>query len=340
MKIEPMKMIDDITISERVKKIQDILTQEGISSRPSHIAKILDIAPSSFSRWMNNEATPRGKQKEKVDLLYRIVCEVEHGNTQAKEILHKLAAGVSSGTLGAPLLSLGINGVLFAAGLGWLLTDRDSIHRLLDKATPKERRALAEILEAESPHPEHIVEAFQWNCQSIFGYLTGSESTYSQIVQQVAEKLDINPLGMMVEELEVEIVRKVLKTAWEKMSSEERKKIEAELRRTAQKFDKGGALAGSASIFAALTGAQLSGFGIYLAASTALGTLTGVIGVTLPFAAYTTMSGAIAVIIGPVGWIGAGLFAIWKLTGANYERLVPAILYVSALRAKQQGNFS
>jgi uncharacterized protein YaaW (UPF0174 family) len=52
------------------------------------------------------------------------------------------------------------------------------------------------------------------------------------------------------------------------------------------------------------------------------------------------MSSAIAVIIGPVGWLGAGLFAIWKLTDANYKRLIPAILYVSALRAKQQGNFS
>ncbi len=66
----------------------------------------------------------------------------------------------------------------------------------------------------------------------------------------------------------------------------------------------------------------------------------GVLSVTLPFAVYITMSSAIAVIIGPVSWIGAGLFTIWKLTGANYKRLIPAILYVSALRAKQQGNFS
>ena len=337
MTIEPLKMSNDTPISERVRKIQEILIQEGFSAKPSHIAKILDIAPSSFSRWMNNEAEPRGKQKEKVDLLYRIVCEVEHGNTQAKEILHKLVVGVSPGISGAvPPLSLGIAGVLVAAGLGWLFTDRDSIYELLAKATPKERRALAEILEAESPHPEHIVEAFRWNCQSIFGYLTGSEPTYSQIVQQVAEKLDINPVGMMVEELEVEIARKVLKTAWEKMSPEETEKIEAELRQAAQKFDKDEALTESASIFAVLMGAQLSSYGVYLLSSTTLGTLTGVIGVTLPF----MVSRAIAIIIGPVGWIGAALFAIWKLTGANYKRLIPAILYVSALRAKQQGNFS
>ena len=111
--------------------------------------------------------------------------------------------------------------------------------------------------------------------------------------------------------------------------------MEEELRRAAQKFDKGGALVGSTSIFAALTAAQLSGFGIYLLASTSLGALTGVLGVTLPFAAYTMMSTAIATIIGPVGWIGAGLFLIWKLTGPNYKRLIPAILYISMLRSGQ-----
>ena len=324
-------MANDIPISERVKKIQDIFIQEGISARPSHIAKILDIAPSSFSRWMNNESEPRGKQKEKVDLLYRTVCEVENGNPQAKEILHKLAAGASTGMFGAPLLGLGIPGVLFAAGLGWLLTDRDSIHGLLDKATPKERRALAEILEAESPRPEHIVEAFRWNCQSIFGYLAGSEPSYAQIVQQVAEKLDINPVGATVEELEVEIARKVLETAWNKMTPEQREEMEAELRRAAQEFDKSGELTESASIFAALTGSQLSRFGVYLLSSTTLGTLKDVVGVTLTLP---------LIVMGPVGWIGAGMFAIWKLTGANYKRLIPAILYVSALRAKQQGDFS
>ena len=324
-------MANDIPISERVKKIQAIFAQEGISARPSHIAKIMDIAPSSFSRWMNNESEPRGKQKEKVDLLYRTVCEVENGNPQAKEILHKLAAGASTGMFGAPLLGLGIPGVLFAAGLGWLLTDRDSIHGLLDKATPKERRALAEILEAESPRPEHIVEAFRWNCQSIFGYLAGSEPSYAQIVQQVAEKLDINPVGATVEELEVEIARKVLETAWNKMTPEQREEMEAELRRAAQEFDESEELTESASIFAALTGSQLSRFGVYLLSSTTLGTLKDVVGVTLTLP---------LIVSGPVGWIGAGMFAIWKLTGANYKRLIPAILYVSALRAKQQGDFS
>jgi len=217
---------------------------------------------------------------------------------------------------------------------------QEELGMILAKAKPMELGALAEILEAKSLHPNHIVEAFWWNCQSVFGYWGGSKPSYSQIVCQVAEELDIHHFGVKLEDLEVEIARKVFQTVWEKMTPEQQMAMEAELQRAAREFDKGGALAGSTSIFAVLTAAKLSGFGVYLLASTALGTLTGVIGVALPFAVYTAMSSAIAIIIGPVGWIGAGLFAIWKLTGANYKRLIPAILYVSALRAKQQGDFS
>ena len=71
---------------------------------------------------------------------------------------------------------------------------------ILAKAKPMELGALAEILKAESLRPDHIVEAFWWNCQSVFGYVGGSEPSYSQIVCQVAEKLGIEHFGMKVED--------------------------------------------------------------------------------------------------------------------------------------------
>ena len=219
----------------------------------------------------------------------------------------------------------------------------DELRAILEKATAGELQGLADILEVVwdrdtflSQKIESIVSAFGDNSQSVFGSVLGSERSYREIVVQAAKKLDVQHLPHeTVAEIEVRIARKVFETVWEKMTPEQRQQMEEELKRTAQQFDKGGALLGSASIFGALTAAQLSGFGVYLLASTSLGALTATLGVTLPFAVYTTMSSAIAVIIGPAGWIGMALLAIWKLTGPNYKRLIPAILYVAMLRSKQ-----
>ena len=136
------------------------------------------------------------------------------------------------------------------------------------------------------------------------------------------------------------MAQKVMETMWEKMTPQQKREMEEQLRKTASQFDKGGELLGSSSIFLALTTAKLSGFSIYLLASTSLGALTGMIGITLPFVVYTTMSSTIALVLGPVGWIGAGLFTIWQLSEPSYKRVIPAILYICVLRARLDGGFA
>lgn len=204
---------------------------------------------------------------------------------------------------------------------------------LLARASSKERQGLATILTADNSSAEAIVDAFKWQSSSVFGYFLSNPS-YKEIVKQVANKMKANYQPYFTtEQIEVAIAQKVMETVWERMTPEQRREMEREWLKTAQQFGKGGEFARASGIFAALTAAQLSGFGVYLLATTALGTITGVMGIALPFAVYTTMTSAIAVIIGPVGWIGAGLFAVWALTGPNYKKLVPAVLYVCALRS-------
>ncbi len=212
----------------------------------------------------------------------------------------------------------------------------DELRAVLAKTSPEKRRGLSDILKADGTEVSMLEDALWRNSRSVFGRILGDKPAYSSVVKQVADKLDIPYSGVETKTLEVRIARHVFQTVWEKMTPEQKEEMEAELRREAQKSDKGRVLAGSASLFTALTAAKVSGFGIYLLASTSLSALTGTLGLTLPFAAYTTMSGAIATILGPVGWIGAGLFVIWKLTGPNYRRLIPAILYVSMLRSEQE----
>jgi uncharacterized protein YaaW (UPF0174 family) len=215
----------------------------------------------------------------------------------------------------------------------------DELQQLLKKCSPDERVGLSKILGAEKATPKAIIDELRWNYQPWWNSLFGCEPDYREIVEHIAQHLRVSySKYTFISDLEIKISQKVLETVWEKMTPKQREEIEAELRKAAQEYDKTGSLVTSGSIFATLTAAKLSGFGIYLLASTALGALTGAVGIALPFAVYMAMSVAIKTIIGPVGWIGATLFALWQSGESNKERLIPAIVYICMLRSKYQSN--
>ncbi len=214
------------------------------------------------------------------------------------------------------------------------------LKKLLNMATKEDLEALAQILTADKITAASITEAFSYQSQSVFGYAFCRTPGYKEIVWQVLQQMKIPYKAYeTTQELEIKLAQKVMETVWEKMTPEQRQEMEEQLKKTAQQYDKGSDLAKNASIFAALGAAQLSGFSVYLLASTALGFLTHAVSITLPFVVYSTMSSAIAIIIGPVGWIGAGIYALWALTGPNYKKLIPAILFVLALRQRIEGNY-
>ena len=123
------------SVKAKLEVIQKTLSKFGLESGPAHLARIFGVAQSSIFRWLNDEARPRGKQADLIDLLYRTAREARAGNSQAEEILKKLispaglgmvaGAAVSRLVPGISLLSFGLLGILAAAGLGWLLTDKE-----------------------------------------------------------------------------------------------------------------------------------------------------------------------------------------------------------------------
>ena len=135
-----------IPVSKKLEKIQEALKPLEIPGKPAdapvkpaHLAKLLDVAPSSLSRWMKDEVVPRGRQKERLDILYRTVLEAER-NEDAKTILKKLvsptpamglmAGSISGSTLGIGAVAsspirLGLLGAIASAGLSWLLSDKE-----------------------------------------------------------------------------------------------------------------------------------------------------------------------------------------------------------------------
>ena len=206
--------------------------------------------------------------------------------------------------------------------------------KLLSCATLEERRGLAALLGSKSSTPEGILFSIQQASQSLLGRMFSSDPTYRDIVLQCLEKLGVtSSRSEPISILEAKLVHKVLGDTWSRLTPVQREKMQQEMSNAAalEGIDRG--RLASLGPIAALSAAQLSGFGIYLFATTAL-SVTGVVGITLPFAAYTAMTSAISVVIGPVGWIGAGLFAIWSLTGPDYKKLIPAVLMIAALRDK------
>lgn len=213
---------------------------------------------------------------------------------------------------------------------------KEELSSILKRASTEEIEGLANLLKCD-PNIESIFLNLQSYAGSNIKKL-GNSLTYKGIVCKVAGKLKIDYLpDQTSQEIEIKINQKIFETMWNKMSDEEKNEMKAKLEEMAKKYDKSGVMSSSALVGALIAG-NLSGFGVYLLASTSLGALTGVLGVTLPFAVYTTISSAISVILGPVGWIGTGLFVIWKLTGPNYKKLIPAIVYISNLRSKQELN--
>lgn len=225
-----------------------------------------------------------------------------------------------------------------------------NIKKLLKKANEEELDLINEIIGKEKVTFEmkgRTIEAFvplsvddiikkiQWLSKSLLGYVFGEEKSYKSILLDVAKKLKIKAdCSLEEDEIELRINKKIMEDLVKKMKKEEKEKFEELLMQKAREFGYGEELMKTGTIFASLFAAQASGFGVYLLASTTLGALTSAIGITLPFAVYTTLSSAISVAIGPVGWITAGIFAFWKLTGPNYKKLIPLVVAISSIRAR------
>lgn len=210
------------------------------------------------------------------------------------------------------------------------------IEEVLANASEEQLLVLSRILKV-GPNKHVILQRVCFLGQSkskyfirnIFKKEIDADRIYKELVRRTARKLRIKHLPFeTTSAIEVKISQKVIKTVWERLTPDQKKELEDTLRREADKYDKKADLIASGSIFASLTAAKLSGLGVYILASTALSALQIGVGSL----AYTALSSAFSIIIGPVGWIGAGLFTIWKLDQPNFRKIIPAMIFISAMR--------
>lgn len=178
---------------------------------------------------------------------------------------------------------------------------------LLESFDPKELSILHKILNTKENNIQQIVYQLGEMLLPLGGYFQKPLS-YTEFLKKIASHNDML-LSFKNGNIEAEqqLFITLFKKEFDKMSESEKEEY---LKKTqGDGLDKN--QIASLTAIATLGAAQASGFGIYLLATSTIGAISSTLGITLPFALYTTMSSAISLIIGPVGFLVMGV-AVYK----------------------------
>lgn len=170
--------------------------------------------------------------------------------------------------------------------------------------------------------------------------LLQKQLTYNQVLDKLIKKKNLNINNAdSIQQKEEKILLYKFKKFVDNLSPEEKARFEAEI----QKYTKENGIskdqALSVGAISTLTIANLSGFGLYLMASTIVGGLTSILGITLPFVFYTSMSSVLSIITGPIGWtVGLGYIA-YTFRNDNFESASSKIInYTTGVKNTVTGN--
>lgn len=152
---------------------------------------------------------------------------------------------------------------------------------------------------------------------------------YYEIVCDVAKKLKVKyPTFAAIEAIEKAILEKILKTALDSMSEEDKKQM-------LQGLELGNMDTGGLTSTTLLTIFNAGGFYSYqLAVIIANQMAHFVLGQGLSFAANAALTKSLSIIAGPIGWAVCGIWTTINLSGPAYKVTIPIVVHVSMLRMK------
>ena len=202
--------------------------------------------------------------------------------------------------------------------------------QILERATQDELDSLATILNCNST-PDSIASALREQSVNLLTRFMGHRPLYLEILETIAAKHGLETIGDFVQ-IERRILAKLWGDLWNRLTPQQREELNKKLSQESAKKRRG--IGGNAITGAGLLAANAGGFAAYMMASTVVGALTGALGFALPFAFYTGMSSAVAVALGPVGWLGLGLATVWQLGKPNLSKVTAAVCIIGAVRAR------
>lgn len=214
------------------------------------------------------------------------------------------------------------------------------LESLLCNATCDQLEPLVLILDTNLcryPSSKEVVSGIKWLHRNFFESLSrevsGESESYADVLCTLLIKLGESPSRTATcEYLEEQLVRKVFADMWRILTVTQRLQYEEALGANLKQYGKASEWIQVGGVAGVLAAAKLGGFGTYLFASSALHGLASSAGFTLPFGFYKSVSSAMSVVLGPVGWLGLSIFGLYKLSGTNYRKLIPAAVYIALLR--------
>lgn len=180
----------------------------------------------------------------------------------------------------------------------------------LNKLSADELEVLHKILGTNNKTVDNITSNFSVLSMPLGGFLQ-TKLSYKEILDKIAKENEIIIKSKQkISEIERDIFQKLFIKEYEGLSVIEKEEFINNLEKNG--LDK--SQIASLTSMATITAAQVSGFGVYLLASSTVSAITGILGITLPFAFYTGMSSVIAVVIGPIGFLvlGYGAYRSFK----------------------------
>ena len=217
-----------------------------------------------------------------------------------------------------------------------------SLLELLSNANEEEREALEKFsgikFEDEGQFEKAVRTKASHDVAVIVKRIKGVDkdlalATYSDMLDLTGKNFKENRDGQSDREFERHLVQEAFEKMVGAMGEKDRKLLEHEISKYADKhlgknnldiaLSSGGVLA-----------ANLGGFATYTMASSLLAGAGSTLGMTLPFAAYTTLSSTLSVVLGPVGIGALGLWGLHKITSPNIKVTILIVLAVAAIRER------
>lgn len=187
-----------------------------------------------------------------------------------------------------------------------------------------------------SAYVDDIIEELQlYGGHSLINPLRGYGVMYHEILVDAAGKMKVHfKAEQRTVEIEVQLLAKVLKDVWEKLSDDERSKVLSEA--ASKGADVGGVMgaAGVGGLIALINAGGFTSYQIMLAVINSIARI--LLGRGLMIGANAAAAKVMAVFAGPVGWMLAGLWAACDVGSTAYRVTIPAAIYIAALRRMKE----